>query len=639
MFFRPLRRGTRMYEFAGYAFYSLGTTFSNEPYFENESVVVLNDRITKADLIRWGWYKLQNYPNTYRGREEANYAVKRLQAFEYNGQYYKMQRLGEVYSFSDPVTEDQTEAQRKQRLEKLKSLPYFSMFYENGNITDQTVVDLITLMMGAPLSDQPKFPIKSRNKMLDGKWVSSTVWAFPEPPNGQGYFFVKKEELIPGIGYQYTHDTVFYNQHDEVSKEFITGHGWEWGIWENFKNQGYSLASEMRREYIIHLPNCELSPHTCIRVNLTSEIRSRSTLHGYETDGYIKSVTMKPDFLFFPDYIRRIPVPRYQPRTATDAISCYVMNKTSVKMFIEQLYSTDIYDKIQKMLYGDGANNLLSLKWFYGVRPSVATSRYSKITLGNVVVDKVSTGVFNGDFVQVYLGYVNVKREYNDYRDYTNVRYQVYIPMVGIVDLDPAHVVGKDLHLVYTVNLTDGSAVVTLAISNYSTGGKPALSQTNGWYDTPQIVFTTSITYGYEIPLNVEAIRSTSLMVGEVVAKAVVGGVAGAVAGSLPGALIGAVGGAATGALDGGVQSTYSSGALTPNSNVMGDFTPKLIRTVAKDASGDISAAVGAPSGKVVRVGDASGYLKAAMVYGTPSTTMQHTDEIINMLKEGIYIS
>lgn len=332
-------------------------------------------------------------------------------------------------------------------------------------------------------------------------------------------------------------------------------------------------------------------------------------------------------------------MPRYQPRTTTDSISCYVMSRSTVKNFIDNLYSKDIYDKVQQMLYGDGANNLLSLKWFYGVRPSITTARTSKITLGNVVVDKVSAPVYNGDFVQVYMGYTKVDREYEDYRDYTNVRYQAYIPMVGVIDLDPAQVVGKYMHLLYTVNLTDGSAVVTLAISNLVQAGKPVLPKSNEWYDTPQIVFTSSITYGYEIPLNVESIRSASLMVGEVVAKAVVGGVAGAIAGNIPGAVIGAVGGAVGGALDGGVQSAYSAGALTANSNVMGDFTPKLIRTITKDASGDIAPAAGLPCGKVVKVGDASGYLKAAMVYGTPSTTMQHADEIENMLKEGIYIS
>ena len=77
---------------------------------------------------------------------------------------------------------------------------------------------------------------------------------------------------------------------------------------------------------------------------------------------------------------------------------------------------------------------------------------------------------------------------------------------------------------------------------------------------------------------------------------------------------------------------------MAPNSNVMADFTPK-INVMFNKGSGDISLAAGYPCGKIVKVGEARGYLKAAMVYGTPSTTMQHTDEIVTILKEGIYIS
>ena len=325
-------------------------------------------------------------------------------------------------------------------------------------------------------------------------------------------------------------------------------------------------------------------------------------------------------------------MPRFQPRTATDAISCYVMDRQSVKNFIDKLYTKDLYDKLKNVLYGDGAGNILSLKWFYGIRPAISTPQKRKITLGNVVLD-ISVPVFAGDFTQVYMGYVYVGGVYGDYRDYTNMHIQVYVPMVGMVDLDPSMVVGRNVHLIYTINLTDGSAIVTLS----TTASNEDYSKQNGWYETDNIVFTTSITYGYEIPLNVESIRSASLMVGEVVAKAIVGGAVGAIAGNIPGAVLGAIGGAATAA--DGVQSTYSSGSLSPNSNVMGDFKPKLYRTFNEDASGELSGSVGRPSGKVVRVGDAGGYLKAAMVYGTPSSIMQHADEIVNMLKEGIHIS
>lgn len=550
-----------------------------------QAVVVLDERVTKADFIKWGWAVEQKYLN----KRDAENDVRIGKAFELGGKYYRLNVIGN------------------------KTSRYEYPYWTGAGVTNQFALDLITAALSAPVAKQvARAAYYGHWLSTDGERVDVTVWDHRSNEKGDATVEVSK---LPGIGYQYALNTFHYDSPTGEWKRIVA-----------------TAASQSNAIWVtIHIPNCEISPHTCISLRVEAE--EDPLTHRFTSTRLVHMTT------FFPKKIRRLPMPRYQPRTTTESISCYVMTRPLVKGFIDALYTKDIYDKVQQMLYGDGANNLLSLKWFYGVRPSITTARTSKITMGNVVMDKVSAPVYNGDFVQVYMGYIKVDREYEDFRDYTNVRYQAFIPMVGVIDLDPAQVVGKYMHLLYTVNLTDGSAVVTLAISNLVQAGKPALPKTDEWYDTPQIVFTSSITYGYEIPLNVESIRSASLMVGEVVAKAIVGGVAGGIAGNIPGVVIGAVGGAVGGALDGGVQNTYSAGALTANSNVMGDFTPKLIRTVAKDVSGVIAPAVGTPSGKVVRVGDASGYLKAAMVYGTPATTMQHTDEIVNMLKEGIYIS
>lgn len=545
---------------------------------EFQAVVVIDEAITKADFIKWGWAAEEKYLN----KRDAEVAVRSGKAFEKDGKYYRLNIIGN------------------------KSSRYEIPYWMGSGVTNVFALDLITAALSAPVAKQVE------RKAYYGHWlttggerVDSTIWHHRSDEKGDN---TQEWAKIPGVGYEYPLDT--------FHRDSPTG---EWPFYPD----GFPWIT-------VHMPNCEISPHTCVSFRIEAE-EEPITRHFTST----RLVHMTT---FFPKKIRRLPMPRYQPRTTTDSISCYVMSRSLVKQFIADLYTTDTYEKVKQMLYGDGANNLLSLKWFYGVRPSITTPRSSRITLGNVVMDKSVAPVCNGDFVQVYMGYIRVPREYEDYRDYTNVRYQAYIPMVGVIDLDPAQVVGKHIHLLYTVNLTDGSAIVTLSISNIVVAGKPTLPKNDGWYDTPQIVFTSSITYGYEIPLTAESIRSSSLLVGEVVSKAIAGGVAGALVGNFAGAALGATAGAISAATS-GVQTTYSAGALTANSNVMGDFTPKLIRTVTKDVSGDISQATGLPCGKVVKVGDARGYLKAAMVYGTPSTTMQHTDEIVNMLKEGIYIS
>lgn len=543
-----------------------------------QAVVVIDEAVTKADFIKWGWAVEDKYLN----KRDAENAVRSGKAFENGGKYYRLNVFGN------------------------KTSRYEIPYWMGSGVTNVFALDLITAALSAPVAKQVE------RKAYYGHWLTAggervdiTIWHHRSDEAGDN---TQEWAKIPGVGYEYPLNT-FHTDNP-------TG---EWPFYAD----GFPWIT-------VHMPNCEISPHTCVSFRIEAE--EEPITHHFTSTRLVHMST------FFPKKIRRLPMPRYQPRTTTDSISCYVMTRSLVKQFIADLYTKDTYEKIKQMLYGDGANNLLSLKWFYGVRPSITTPRSSRITLGNIVMDKTVAPVYNGDFVQVYMGYIRVPREYEDHRDYTNVRYQAYIPMVGVVDLDPAQVVGKHIHLLYTVNLTDGSAVVTLSTSNIVVAGNPTLPKTDGWYDTPQIVFTSSITYGYEIPLTAESIRSSSLLVGEVVSKAIAGGVGGALVGNFVGAALGATAGAISAATS-GVQTTYSAGALTANSNVMGDFTPKLIRTVTKDVSGDISQATGLPCGKVVKVGDASGYLKAAMVYGTPSTTMQHADEIENMLKEGIYIS
>lgn len=581
--------------------------------YKPQAVIVLDEELTKVDIVKRGWAswpaRILSDPKTegmkgpvFTNEAEADKAVAARKAFKIGRWYYT---LGATDYHSSKFEQ-----------------PY----WKKDGTTDEYVLNLISAALSAPTIDHPHTPYYYHLNTAGGERVDMTAWDFNVGNDGRNndeldIGTVIERTKLPGIGYSFVKSTLTYDNPKDDDR-------WPFSI----------AAAAEQSEYfsvVINFPNCELGSDTCVVFKLKYETERVPFTTPRGGVGYNPKFTLcqlSYYQIFFPQKIRRIPMPRFQPRTATDAISCYVMDRQSVKNFVDKLYTKDIYDKIKNMLYGDGAGNILSLKWFYGIRPAISTPQKRKITLGNVILD-ISVPVFAGDFTQVYMGRVYVGGVYGDYRDYTNMRIQVYVPMVGMVDLDPSMVVGRNLHLIYTVNLTDGSAVVTLS----TTAANEVFDKQNGWYETANIVFTTSIAYGYEIPLNVESIRSASLMVGEVAAKAIVGGAVGAIAGNVPGAVLGAIGGAATAA--DGVQSTYSSGSLSPNSNVMGDFKPKLYRTFNEDASGNISETVGRPSGKVVKVGDASGYLKAAMVSGTPSTTMQHTDEIVNMLKEGIYIS
>ena len=565
--------------------------------------IALDDNLTKEELIRRGWavgplylpWPLYDTPKDgvkyYTAREHSIFRVdlEKNNTFKYQGQYYTIHK-------HNPTTIPLT-------------YPYWSV----RGASNEEAVKIIMAAMNAPVifnyNSERMYKIHWITK--GGERVDMTLWLYDEE-RGDDFSldFAYETVGIPGLGYK-----------SELKEWFV-----DTPPYNPFAGHPYQLYfdGEHTREirFTVHYPNCELGEDLCAGYVVTTE---------KDVDGHF--LEAKVSFTgFVHEKVRRFVMARFQPRTATNTVSCYVLTRQEEKKFVEKLSSKTVSDQVKSFLYGDGSDAILSLKWFYGIRPNISTSQKVKITLGNFVMDDLTVPVFAGDFTQVYIGHVFVRGPFQDYRDYSNARYQMYIPMVGHIDLNPSQVVGNDVHLLYTINLTDGSAIVTLA----TTRSGEELTKKDGWYETANNIFTTSIEYGYNIPLNVTAVKDITATTGEIVSKSIAGGAAGAIAGNIPGALLGAAAGFAS---TNPISSSYSSGSQTPNSNVMGDFTPKIYVFFNKDRGGDFSAAAGYPCGKLVKVGDASGYLKAAMVYGTPSTAMQHTDEIVDILKEGIQIS
>ena len=295
---------------------------------------------------------------------------------------------------------------------------------------------------------------------------------------------------------------------------------------------------------------------------------------------------------------------RFTPRIATGNVGAYKLNIAGVNSFLSELWNTNLVDQIRTSFIGDGSNALLGLKWYYGVGYSVSTASSSPINLGNVRFENVgSFPVVSREFTTFNAGTVTVPSTYNDYRDWTLRTFKAYIPFCGLIDLTADQVVGKQLTLKYNINVTDGSAVVILSNSN----------------DYKDIIFTSSCSWGYDIPIRVEAVPDMTARIFN--------------ATGIP-SLIKSFGGM-------GGNENYSSGDLSPNSNVMGDFTPKLIIYTHDDVSGNIGSAIGKPSNTTQNVGSFTGYLKASSVQvpaSVQSVPAVHVDTIVEMLKDGVYL-
>jgi len=299
------------------------------------------------------------------------------------------------------------------------------------------------------------------------------------------------------------------------------------------------------------------------------------------------------------------PMARYNPRIGTSTVGAYKLNKEGVREFLTDLWTTTTIESIRAQFIGDGSNAILGLQWFYGLSDKVTTTTtQSKINVGNVSFDNIASfPVISSEFVEFDFGALVVPRLHGDYLDYSAVSYRAYLPFVGMIDLDPRDIVGKTLYLKYRINMTDGSAVCQLSSDSSSP-------------DTSGLLFSGSCQWGYDIPIRVDPGRSGVLAALRVVSSMV----------PVPG-------------LDGG-QQPYSSGSLAPNTSVSGDFEAKLIMYKRGEITNKtaLAEAVGKPSASTFNVSDATGYLKADVVYNATSLPTRHAGDIVRLLQEGVYI-
>ena len=96
----------------------------------------------------------------------------------------------------------------------------------------------------------------------------------------------------------------------------------------------------------------------------------------------------------------------------------------------------------------------------------------------------------------------------------------MWIPFVGMVELNPHDVVGNKLALTYYVNLVDGSAIAQVINCANCIDG---------------VIFAQACDWGVEIPIRADA-RADAVMSAAMVVGKTIGGIAGGAIGGVPGA-------------------------------------------------------------------------------------------------------
>lgn len=240
----------------------------------------------------------------------------------------------------------------------------------------------------------------------------------------------------------------------------------------------------------------------------------------------------------------------------------------------------------------------------------------------NVYVGNMDTGInmtlAQQQYVAVDCGSVKASEYSGSFFDYSpHTKYNIYLPYIGIEPLDPDEITGKDIRVVYHIDILTGSLICYVKVGN-------------------AVMYEYQGSCGQTIPIN--GSDFTSVFMGAV---QIAGNVAGMVS----------TGGASAGAIAGGLLSSTStaagmkpniekSGSLSGAGGFLGNQKPFIIKETPRQCMPlSQQKYTGFPSYQTQRLGSLKGYTEVESVNlsGIPANDSE-LSEIESLLKGGVYL-
>lgn len=287
--------------------------------------------------------------------------------------------------------------------------------------------------------------------------------------------------------------------------------------------------------------------------------------------------------------------PPVVPPTGSASALWSVYNPTQAQLnsFGAWLWSSSFIDQVLK-LFNNPMQSIIGVHKIFAA-PAISGS-------GNIVVGYLDSGVgsnlVGAQYTTVDCGSVSVREQFGNVFDYTDTQVRLYLPFIGIVDLDTSDVMRGTVSVVYHVDVITGACLAEVKVARDSAGG--TLYQFAG---------DASVRY---------PISSGSYMGIVAGIASAVGGIASAIA--TGGATLPLAAGAVAGGLGGAKTNVQHSGSFSGNAGAMGAKKPYLIierpQTMLADGFGNYQ---GKGANVVRTVAQCSGYFKMSDV---------HTDSI-----------
>lgn len=258
----------------------------------------------------------------------------------------------------------------------------------------------------------------------------------------------------------------------------------------------------------------------------------------------------------------------------------------------------------------DGRDNIRSGFLVCPTSAALVRQRYTTIDCGSMVVPE-------------YYG------NYLDYAPYSKAH--VYLPFIGIVELDVDDIVGHGINITYHIDSYNGSCIAQITVAKT---------------DYQNTVYQFSGNCSVEIPLaggSQAAIKAGLISAAATGISSIVGGLASMFGGNIAGGISGVaygIGGAVSQAVS-QKSSVQHSGTFGASYGAMGIKKPYFIihRPIQKIVL-NYNKDYGFPAHKRVRIGNCKGFLRVREVHAVSSTaTDEEKARIKELLKDGVFVS
>lgn len=329
-------------------------------------------------------------------------------------------------------------------------------------------------------------------------------------------------------------------------------------------------------------------------------------------------------------------------------LEAYCMRKSDAYDAVRFMTTTDFVTAASK-LFADPGDYVASMRVYpYDVVQDTTTVPKTTMKAAGVTFKKVGSSIPD-DNIMVYSlspgstdGFYNVvldggtlplvRPPYEDTsftgRDYRNfapyVTVKMWVPFVGLVDVDPALIWYKQPHLRYQVDYTTGDSVWVIYTGSESDA---------------TIVTTGSVKLGVNIPIGANNAGQAGVNTVLSSISAVMSTAAGYVSGGAFGAVAGAVGGAIN-----TVNAARVTGSHGTCSGGIGDLYSDRVFTCIIESRDtrypdDVEHMYGRSSNQTYTLSDLTGYTSVSEVHpeGIPCTAAE-LEQIVNALRDGIII-